>query len=66
MDLLQKNGESEGRRLKGDSSVMEKEEQQYHQKEKNNNSTRTRDSTEILLRMIWELVVWPLILEIVL
>jgi hypothetical protein len=52
MDLLQKNGESEGRRLKGDSSVMEKEEQQYHQKEKNNNSTRTRDSTEILLRMI--------------
>jgi len=64
MDLLHKNGESEGRRLKGDSSVIEKEEQQDHQKEKNNNSTRTRESSEILLRMIWELVVWPLVLEI--
>ncbi len=64
MDLLHRNGESEGRRLKDDGSVIEKEEQQYHQKEKNNNSTRTTDSTEILLRMIWELVVWPLILEI--
>jgi hypothetical protein len=64
MDLLHRNGDSKGRRSKGDGSVIEKEERQYHQKEKNNNSTRARDSTEILLRMIWELVIWPLILEI--
>ena len=63
MDLLYRNGGSEGRRLK-DSSIIETEEQQYHQKEKNNNSIRSRDSTETHLRMIWELVVWPLILEI--
>jgi hypothetical protein len=63
MDLLHRNGGSEGRRLK-DSGIIEKEEQHYHQKEKNNNSIRSRDSTETHLRMIWELVVWPLILEI--
>jgi hypothetical protein len=63
MDLLHRNGGSEVGRLK-DSSIIEREEQQYHQKEKNNNSIRSKDSTETHLRMIWELVVWPLILEI--
>jgi hypothetical protein len=64
MNLLHRNGKGKGRRSKGDGSVIQKEERQYHQKEKNNNSTRARDSTEILLRMIWELIIWPLILEI--
>jgi len=63
MDVLHTNGESEGGRPKDDSGVIEKLEHQYHQKEKSNNPTRSSDSTEILLRMIWEMVVWPLILE---
>jgi hypothetical protein len=63
MDHLHRNGGSKGRRLK-DSRVIGKEEQQYHLKEKNNNSIRSRDSTETQLRMIWELVVWPLMHEI--
>jgi hypothetical protein len=64
MHLLRRHGVGKERRLKDDGNTIENEERlQYHQKEKSNNTTRAKDSTENLLRMIWELVVWPLILE---
>ena len=62
MHLLRRHGVGKERRLKEDGNAVENEEWQYHEKEKSNN-TRPKDSTENLLRMIWELVVWPLILE---
>jgi hypothetical protein len=54
MHLLRRHGRGNESRPK---------ERQYYEKEKSNNTTRVNDSTENLLRMIWELVVWPLILE---
>ncbi len=64
MHLLRRHGGGKERKLKDDSNAIENEERrQYHEKEKSNNKARTKDSTENLLRMIWELVVWPLILE---
>jgi hypothetical protein len=63
MHLLRRHGRGKERRPKDDGNVVENEERQYHEKEKSNNTTRAKDSTENLLRMIWELVVWPLILE---
>jgi hypothetical protein len=63
MHLLRRHGRGKERRLKDDGNAIENEERQYHEKEKSNNTTRAKDSTENLLRMIWELVVWPLILE---
>ena len=63
MHLLRRHGRGKERRLKDDDNAIENEERQYHEKEKSNNTTRAKDSTENLLRMIWELVVWPLILE---
>jgi hypothetical protein len=64
MHLLRRHGGGKERKLKNDGNPIENEElRQYHEKEKSNNKTRTKDSTENLLRMIWELVVWPLILE---
>ncbi len=64
MHLLRRHGGGKERKLKDDSNAIENEERrQYHEKEKSNNKARTMDSTENLLRMIWELVVWPLILE---
>jgi len=47
-------------RLKDDGNAIENEKLECHEKSSN---TETKDSTENLLRMIWELVVWPLILE---
>ena len=64
MHLLRIHGRGKERKLKDDGNAIENEERrQYHEKEKSDNKTRTKDSTENLLRMIWELVVWPLILE---
>lgn len=63
MHLLRRHGRGKERRLKDDGNAIENEGRQYHEKEKSNNTTRAKDSTENLLRMIWELVVWPLILE---
>src|SRR5713226_8299381 len=64
MHLLRRHGGGKERRLKDDGNAIENEERrQSHEKEKNNNTTRAKDSTENLLRMIWELVVWPSILE---
>lgn len=64
MHLLRRHGGGKEGKLKDDGNAIENEERrQYHEKEKNNNKARTKDSTENLLRMIWELVVWPLILE---
>jgi hypothetical protein len=64
MHLLRRHGGGKERKLKDDGNAIENEERrQYHEKEKSNNKARTKDSTENLLRMIWELVVWPLILE---
>jgi hypothetical protein len=64
MHLLRRHGGGKERKLKDDSNAIENEERrQYHEKDKSNNKARTKDSTENLLRMIWELVVWPLILE---
>ena len=64
MHLLRRHGGGKERKLKDDSNAIENEKRrQYHEKEKSNNKARTKDSTENLLRMIWELVVWPLILE---
>jgi hypothetical protein len=63
MRLLRRHGGGKERRLKDDGNAVENEKGQYHEKEKSNNTTRAKDSTENLLRMIWELVVWPLILE---
>jgi hypothetical protein len=63
MHLLRRHGRGKERRLKDDDNGVENEELQYHEKEKSNNTTRAKDSTGDLLRMIWELVVWPLILE---
>lgn len=63
MHLLRRHGRGKERRPKDDGNAVENEERQYHEKEKSNNTTRAKDSTENLLRMIWELVVWPLILE---
>ena len=64
MHLLRRHGRGKERKLKDDGNAIENEERpQYHGKEKINNKTRTKHSTENLLRMIWELVVWPLILE---
>jgi len=63
MHLLRRHGRDKERRPKDDGNAVENEERQYHEKEKSNNTTRAKDSTENLLRMIWELVVWPLILE---
>ncbi|MDQ6864228.1 MAG: hypothetical protein M3044_10425 [Thermoproteota archaeon] len=62
MHLLRRHGRGKERRLNDDGNAIENEERQYHEKE-DNNTTRAKDSTENLLRMIWELVVWPLILE---
>ncbi len=45
-----------------DDNPIENEDRQYNEKE-NSTKTKAKDSTENLLRMIWELVVWPLILE---
>src|SRR5712691_1503676 len=63
MRLLRRHGRGKERRLKDDGTAIENEERQYHEKDKSNNTTRAKDSTENLLRMIWELVVWPSILE---
>jgi len=63
MHLLRRHGRGKERRPKDDGNAVENEERQYHEKEKSNNTTRAKDSTENLLMMIWELVVWPLILE---
>jgi len=64
MHLLRRHGRGKERKLKDDGNAIENEERrQYHEKEKSNNKARTKDSTENLLRMIWELVIWPLILE---
>jgi len=63
MHLLRRHGRDKERRPKDDGNAVENEERQYHEKEKSNNTTRAKDSTENLLMMIWELVVWPLILE---
>ena len=63
MHLLRRHGGGKERRIKDDGNAIENEGRQYHEKEKSNNKARTKDSTENLLRMIWELVVWPLILE---
>jgi hypothetical protein len=59
MHLLRRHGVRKERRLRDDGNAADL---QYLEKEKSNN-TRAKDSTENLLRMIWELVVWPLILE---
>ena len=64
MHLLRRHGGDKERKLKDDSNAIENEERRkYYEKEKSNNKARTKDSTENLLRMIWELIVWPLILE---
>ncbi|HET7149646.1 MAG TPA: hypothetical protein VFI73_14255 [Candidatus Nitrosopolaris sp.] len=63
MRLLRRNGEGKKRKLADDGIVTENKELQYSEKENSNNPARAKNSTENLLRMIWELVVWPLILE---
>lgn len=64
MHLLRRHGRGKERKLKDDGNAIENEERRkYHEKENSNNKARTKDSTENLLRMIWELVIWPLILE---
>jgi hypothetical protein len=60
MHLLRRHGVRNERRLKDDGIAVEDAKLEYHEKSSN---IRTKDSTENLLRMIWELVVWPLILE---
>lgn len=62
MHLLRRQGVRKEMRLRDDGNAAENKDLQYLEKEKSNN-TRAKDSTENLLRMIWELVVWPLILE---
>jgi hypothetical protein len=60
MHLLRRHGGRKEMRLKDDANAIENEKLECHEKSSN---IKTKDSTENLLRMIWELVVWPLILE---